>query len=184
MRALLLAATLALLPIDAQASHFSARYDDQIQRAAKDYLPGIPWRLWKAQLYQESKLDPAARSHVGAEGIAQFMPGTWEDVSRAMGLGRVRPSDAYAAIRAGAYYMAQQRRSWRQISDYERHKLAAASYNAGLGNIRKAWRACHEAPFWDPVAVCLPDVTGRHAAETTTYVERIWRWWRQMELGL
>jgi membrane-bound lytic murein transglycosylase MltF len=149
----------------------------------KRWWPDLPrWKLWKAQLYQESRLNPAAVSHVGARGLAQFMPATWNDVVRETGMAGSPHDDV--AIEAGAYYMAKLRRMW--ISDrtrFERNELAQASYNAGAGNVLKAQQFCGGARFWHTIQECLPLVTGpRHAAETKTYVARIARWWREMEL--
>jgi membrane-bound lytic murein transglycosylase MltF len=88
------------------------------------------------------------------------------------------------AIDAGAYYMAKLRRIWRaERTTLERHQLAQASYNAGAGNILKAQRFCGHARLWRTVRECLHLVTGaRNAQETKTYVERIERWRREMEL--
>jgi len=87
------------------------------------------------------------------------------------------------AIDAGAYYMAKLRHVWRKDrSALERNTLAQASYNAGVGNILKAQVFCGGARLWTTVQKCLPRVTGAmNADETTTYVERIDRWWREME---
>lgn len=162
---------------------FPRKYDREIRQAAELYLPGLPWRLYKAQLYQESRLDPLARSPAGAEGIAQFMPATWGDMQRQLRLGAPRTA-AGPAIAAGAYYMAQLRRRWRAAAEWDRHRLAAASYNAGAGNIARAVAACGDRLAWSIAADCLDEITGRHARETTTYVERIWKWWAMMEAGL
>lgn len=167
----------------AAAAIFPERYDAEIEAASSRWLPELDWRLWKAQLYQESRLDPAAKSHVGAAGVAQFMPRTWLDVSRALGYDRaVSPHMAGPAIVAGAFYMAQQRAFWRRYvrADFALHDHALCSYNAGAGNCRKAWRLADEPQSWDVTAASLGDVTGRHAKETRTYVERIWRWFSMM----
>lgn len=161
---------------------FPSTYDREIRQAAEQWWPGIPWQLWKAQLYQESRLDPNAQSGVGAQGLAQFMPGTWTEVSRALGYGVVDRRLAGPAIAGGAYYMAQLRRQWSQ-ADLERHRFAAASYNAGAGNIRRAQRACQGAADWPGASACLDQITGRHAAETTGYVRQIWRWFAMMGVG-
>ena len=58
----------------------------------------------------------------------------------------------------------------------ERHKLAEASYNAGLGSIIKAQIACSGAVLWSDILSCLPQVTGTNSAQTITYVSRIERW--------
>ncbi len=147
-------------------------------------MPGVDWRLWKAQLYQESLLDPDAVSPVGARGVAQFMPATWAEVSRAMGYVNVSPHMAGPAIDAGAYYMARLRRSWHsERSEADRHSLAAASYNTGLGNLLRAQRACGGAVDYAEIIRCLPDITGRHSRETITYVERIWTYYVRMLLA-
>lgn len=156
-------------------------YDRQIRAAAETHLPGLPWTLYKAQLFQESRLKPDARSPVGAEGIAQFMPATWAEVSKAMGYGLVDRRMAEPSIAAGAFYMATLRKRWGDIGDLERHRFAAGGYNAGNGSIGRARRACDGSPSWAVVAGCLPEITGRHAVETTTYVDRIWRWWAMLE---
>lgn len=148
------------------------------------YLPGYDWRLWKAQLYQESLLKPDAVSPVGARGVAQFMPATWAEVSRALNLGNVSPHMARPAILAGAYYQGRQIGIWKAPRPAaDRYSLAAASYNAGAGNVIKAQRVCGGVNGYSAIIQCLPKVTGHHAKETTTYVDRIWSYWKQMLLG-
>jgi soluble lytic murein transglycosylase-like protein len=136
------------------------------------------WLLWKAQLFQESHLDPAAVSPVGARGIAQIMPGTWGDLSRRLNFPpAASPHDAKIAIEAGAVYDSDLRRQWRHNRPPpEAHRLALASYNAGAGHILKAQKACGGALLWSGIAPCLPDITGVHAGETLGYVARIEHW--------
>ena len=69
-----------LLSLSCLASSWPNKYDFQIYKAARTYLPNTDWRLYKAQLIQESALKPNATSHAGAKGLAQFMPGTWQDI--------------------------------------------------------------------------------------------------------
>lgn len=172
-------------PASSWAASFPDRYDRHIEQAAKRWWPAGPdWKWWKAQLYQESLLNPDARSHVGAEGLAQFMPGTWRDVSRQMGIPKgISPRDAKWAIEAGAFYMARLKATWsapRPMLD--RHFLAAASYNAGAGHLVTAQRLCGNPALYAQIVACLPQVTGRNSKETITYVERIQLWRKQMEL--
>jgi len=149
----------------------SADYDTAIKAAAERYLPW-QWQWLKAQLYQESLLDPNAESPAGAVGIAQFMPATWAEVSRKLSING-SPRDAYHAINAAAYYDARLRRIWKSDRpECDRRNLTFASYNAGAGNILKAQRYCKWLA-WPHIAQCLSRVTGRHANETTTYVKRI-----------
>lgn len=143
---------------------------------------GPEWQWWKAQLYQESLLDPEAVSPAGAQGLAQFMPGTWAEVTRQLGLHGVPPSHARHAIDAGAYYMAKLQRTWKAPRPHmDRHRLAQASYNAGAGHIIKAQAVCGGPALYAEIIECLPLVTGRHSWETITYVDKIERWRRMMD---
>lgn len=165
------------------ASIGTARYDDDIERASKRYLPGWDWRWYRAQLYQESRLDPAAVSPAGARGIAQFMPGTWGDIAPQLGYGAASPHAAGPAIEAGALYMARLRMVWKaERPEADRRELAQASYNAGTGHVLAAQRTCNGARHWPEISACLPQVTGRHAKETIDYVDRIRRWYTAMRV--
>lgn len=161
------------------------QYDSLIKQAADQYLPGHDWRLLKAQYMAESRLDPGAVSQAGAQGIAQFMPGTWGDVARELGYSAdITPFDAEAAISAGAYYMARLLNSWSAPRpDIDRYCLALASYNAGFGNLLKAQKAAGGVNDYASIIRSLPHVTGKHAAETTTYVKRILHYWHGMVTG-
>lgn len=169
------------------ATVFPTRYDRAIAEAVETYWPDYPYpAAWKAQLYQESRLDPAAVSPVGAAGLAQIMPGTWEDLRSQLRLGPAASPHDTIAIQAGAFYMARQRHAWSAPRPADRrHELAQASYNAGLGNILAAQRSCGGARDWPEIAPCLPGVTGaRNAAETSGYVRAIAKWRAMMEAGL
>lgn len=175
------------LPVSsADALTFPDKYDSIIKRSVKVYWADFPfWRAWKAQLWQESRLDPDAMSPVGASGLAQFMPGTWREIAPALGYAHLPPTSVRPAINAGAYYMAKLRRAWSAPRPQDdRHWLAAASYNAGFGNILKAQKVCGGAALYLEIIACLPGVTGAHSTETITYVERIKRWWGLMEARL
>jgi hypothetical protein len=94
-----------------------AAYRDTIARAAQRWNVGAA--LLAAQLHVESGFDPLARSPAGAQGIAQFMPGT------AAALGLANPFDAPAAIDAQAHLMRDLLRRFASVP------LALAAYNAG-----------------------------------------------------
>jgi len=123
------------------------------------------------QAYQESRYRLDAVSPVGAQGLFQFMPGTWRDMQKR----GVVPFDVSAfdpkwATIAGAVYMAQLVKSWsspRPLRD--RYLLALASYNAGLGNILAAQKRCRGAVLYEEIMTCLPMVTGHHSKETIGY---------------
>ena len=62
----------------------------------------------------------------------------------------------------------------------DRHKLALASYNAGLGSLLLSQQHCGNPATYDAIVACLPQVTGHHAAETLAYAPRIYQWFHMM----
>ena len=102
-------------------SFVPARFAPLIIRAAQRW--SVSGHLLAAQLYAESGFNPFARSPAGAEGIAQFMPGT----AAAMGLGD--PFDSEAAIDAQARLMRD------LLGRFGSVPLALAAYNAGSGAV-------------------------------------------------
>lgn len=99
------------------------RYRDTIVDAAQKY--NVQPVLLAAQLKAESDFNPNALSSAGAQGIAQFMPGT----ARAMGLSD--PFDPRASIIAQAKLMGQ------LIKQFGSIPKALAAYNAGPGAVQK-----------------------------------------------
>jgi soluble lytic murein transglycosylase len=93
------------------------------------------WSLANGVIRQESSFDRAAMSPVGARGMMQLMPGTAREVAGKLGLGydlgRLTRDPDYN-IQMGSFYLAQLMNSWSGNA-----ALAAASYNAGAGNVRK-----------------------------------------------
>ncbi|WP_146588072.1 lytic transglycosylase domain-containing protein [Puniceibacterium confluentis] len=84
----------------------------------------VPEDLFLRLVQQESGWNPNARSHKGALGLAQLMPGT----ARLLG---VDPSDPAQNLDGGARYLSQ------QYSKFRSWKLALAAYNAGPGAVEK-----------------------------------------------
>ena len=153
----------------------NAIYDGQIRKWNAFYTPNLPWYWNKAQLVAESRLNPNAKSPVGAMGLGQFMPNTWAQMTRELKLGNVSAYASSYNIQAHAYYMRQLRNQFkRERPEWDRHSLALASYNAGLGNILKAQQKGGNSLLYAPMAKALPLVTGHHSKETTDYVTRIW----------
>lgn len=164
---------------------FQDKWDNDFKAATLRYLPpGTDWRLLKAQCYQESRLNPLARSPVGAYGLCQFMPGTARDVGPHIGAA----PDAFwlpeVSILGAGYYMGKLSNSWKAARPpFDRHKLALASYNAGIGHILKSQRLCDNARLYDDIVPpCLPKVTGFHSKETIDYTRFIVDRWYPMML--
>lgn len=100
----------------------------------------IPAAAIAAQIEAESAWQPKAGSPVGAQGLTQFMPGTWVSYGRdANGNGVNSPFDPADAIDAQARYMcdlAQQVESSTKSSGRPVIELAWAAYNAGPGAVQ------------------------------------------------
>jgi hypothetical protein len=110
------------------------------------------------------------------------MPKTWSEVAKAMGFeGTELVLQESFAIPAAANYMAQIRnyKLWRSERDPNLHKISQAAYNAGMGNIARAIKKA-DSKRWDNIASELPNVTGRHAKETQTYVKKIWQYFEEL----
>ncbi len=170
-------AVVLLLVVSADHCRAVPMFDDQIKAATNKHLKGYDWRLYKAQLIAESGLNPNAKSPVGARGLAQFMPATWQEVAKALDFPpEASPEDPQYAIPAGAYYMKRQLKGWTAPRpEVDRLCLALASYNAGFGNILRAQRKADGANDYNKIIQALPQVTGHNADETKTYVRRILR---------
>jgi transglycosylase-like protein with SLT domain/D-alanyl-D-alanine carboxypeptidase-like protein len=97
------------------------RFAPILTRAAQRW--NVSAALLAAQLYAESNFNPFAVSPAGAQGIAQFMPGTAE------ALGLDDPFDAEQAIDAQAHLMRDLLRRFASVP------LALAAYNAGEGAV-------------------------------------------------
>jgi soluble lytic murein transglycosylase-like protein len=87
------------------------------QSLSPDFLARLIWK--------ESRFDPNAVSPAGAEGIAQFMPGT------AAYRGLADSFDIDQAIPASARYLAELKASYGNLG------LAAAAYNAGENRVSR-----------------------------------------------
>ena len=117
-------------------------YDDLVRKYAARY--GFDWRLVTAQMYQESRFNPKAKSHVGAKGLMQLMPRT----AKAMGVKNA--SDPAHNIRGGIKYMDWLRdRFDASLPISERLWFTLAAYNAGAGHVHDARRLARQLGY-DP----------------------------------
>lgn len=103
-----------------------AQYSKDVADAASAL--GIPQQVVAAQIDLESSWDPTVTSSAGAEGIAQFEPGTFAEYGPKGG-SPFNPGDAFTA------YTAYMRALLHWAGGDVRKALAA--YNAGQGN----WQA-------------------------------------------
>jgi len=144
---------------------YATRYDF-------DYL------LMAAQGYQESGLDQAKRSHVGAIGVMQVMPATARD--KAVGIPDIHRLESN--IHAGIKYNRWVADNFYQdpdIKPLDRQLFAFASYNAGPGRVAGLRREA-KAQGLDPnvwfnnVELVAAKRIGR---ETVTYVSNIYKYY-------
>jgi Transglycosylase SLT domain len=111
----------------------------------------LPADFFIRLIWQESRFNPNAVSFKGAQGVAQFMPGT----ARMRGL--EDPFDPAQAIPKSAELLRDLNREFRNLG------LAAAAYNAGSGRVRDWLDGRKPLPGETIAYVRL--VTGRSADE-------------------
>lgn len=106
------------------ARSVALRYQHHPALKANRIAPHEWTALFQALVWQESRFNPRARSHKGAIGYAQLMPGT------AAKLG-VNPHDPVQNLDGGARYLLM------QLQTFRSPMLALAAYNAGPGAVQK-----------------------------------------------
>ena len=145
--------------------------------------PIMEWEWLAAQVYAESSCNPHAQSPAGAEGIAQFLPSTFDEVLPKImrdvpQLRKGNVYDPHTSILAQAAYMRQQFDycGKRIGSDPKQTQLiSTAAYNAGAGNICIKLFRISGAKTWPEMSTQLHRVTGKHSKETNGYVKKIER---------
>lgn len=146
---------------------FFRKYGDQYD---------VDWLLMAAQGYQESQLNQAARSKVGAIGIMQVMPATGRDL-QVGDITRTEPN-----IHAGVKYMRwmiDQYYGAEPMSSLDKALFAFASYNAGAGRVAQlrreaARRGLDQNVWFHNVEYVAAEKIG---AETVTYVANIYKYY-------
>jgi hypothetical protein len=120
-----------------------------IAEAATTY--GLPDAFFRRLIWQESRFNPRAVSHAGAQGIAQFMPGTarWRGLSD--------PFDPSTALFASARWL---RELWVEFGNLG---LAAAAYNGGPQRVRNWLKGQDTLPAETRAYVLI--ITGRSAMD-------------------
>lgn len=135
----------------------------QFKRVAKE--AGVDPFLMMAMARQESTFRATIKSHAGATGVMQVMPGTakWlakvDDNISLQHIGHLE--SAVNSIRLGAFYIK------RMIDTYDGNLIhATAAYNAGPGNLNK-WRKQFGSADLDSFIEAMP------FSETKEYVKRV-----------
>jgi len=147
---------------------YTVKYDLSFKRWGEFYFPFDDWHWWKSQGIAESNLDPNAVSWCGAVGVMQIMPATAGE------LGVKNRWDAEESIQGGIKYDKQMWNNWNIKNFSDRKKLTFGSYNAGVGNIKKARQLARD-DTWDNVSSKFYLITGKYAQETIQYVIHIYK---------
>ena len=142
-------------------------YDKLVRKYSDRY--GFDWRLVTAQMYQESKFDPKAKSPVGARGLMQLMPRT------AKSLGIEKLTDPASNIRGGIESLDWLRDLFADdLPLPERTWFALAAYNAGIGHVQDARRLAAQigldpGRWFDNVEQAMLLLSKRHYAKKARY---------------
>ncbi|KOT62043.1 peptidase P60 [Streptomyces rimosus subsp. rimosus] len=114
-----------------------AAYQPLVQKWG-NLCPAINPALLAAQLYQESGWNPRAQSPAAAQGIAQFIPGTWQTHGiDGNGDGRRDVWDPADAIPSAASYDCELAKYVKDVPGDPAHNMLAA-YNAGAYRVIRA----------------------------------------------
>lgn len=156
-----------------------SKFDMYFSKYSKRFFgPGMDWRTFKAQAVAESRLRANAKSHVGAKGIMQIMPKTFDEIVRKAPSIKGTSEQPRWNIAAGIWYDKSLWALWKAERPFQdRIDFMMGSYNAGKGNILKAQRKAEKMGLnpnlWVSIEKTLPMVTGKHSKETIGYVEKI-----------
>ncbi len=171
--------------VDLRAFHRSikdnlSRYSPFIKAAAKKY--GFDWRLIAAQIYQESHLDPLAKSQAGARGLMQLLPST----ARSLDVKDIQ--NPVENINAGVQHLKYLFDRFDKAPDSDRMHIALAAYNVGHGHVEDARdlaASMHLDPnSWESLEKTLPLLRYRkyyknakygycRGTEPVTYIKQI-----------
>ena len=154
------------------------RYDPIFRKYGKRYFGiGFDWRLLKAQAMAESQLNPDARSQVGARGLMQLMPATFQNIQSQ------RPEfrsidDPEWNIAAGVMHDRYLWKLWDgSVAEEQRSSFMFGSYNAGEGTITRAAAIAKAKQLdhtqWSTIEQVAPTVPHWRWKETVDYVHKI-----------
>jgi len=119
--------------IDLNPNETLSPYDTLVKKYAQKY--DFDWRLIVAQMYQESRFNPTAKSWVGAQGLMQVMPRT----AKEMGISNLKQPEP--GIKAGVQYLNWVRNRFEEeLNIKDRMWFTLAAYNAGQGHVKDARR--------------------------------------------
>lgn len=178
---------------------FSAHAADQIPLNAERYQRTLtrtaqsewgldaPVATLAAQIHQESRWNANARSPVGAQGLAQFMPSTADWIAQLYPntLGTNEPWNPAWAMRAMVVY---NRFNYQRItadSDCDRWAFTLSAYNGGLGWVQRdsrlaASRGLNPEVYWGAVETVNAGRSAANFRENRGYPKSIIHRWQPL----
>ncbi len=101
-------------------------YQDWVEKYAR--ANGLDPLLVYSIIWVESRFDSEAVSSTGAKGLMQFVPVTWGDVAKLLGVQPGDPLDPRTSIRYGTRYL-----RWLGVQCDRELACVITSYNGGIG---------------------------------------------------
>ena len=108
---------------------YPQNYSNYVEKYCHEY--GIDENLAYAVIHTESGFDSHAVSHMGACGLMQLMPETFDWLRSKIGAGDDDIFDPETNIRYGVYFLSLLH------GEFGDEKLAIAAYHAGMGRVNQ-----------------------------------------------
>lgn len=164
----------------AARKNVTSTYDPIFRKYSKRYFSiAFDWRYFKAQAMAESELNPRARSRVGARGLMQLMPSTYQQIVTH------RPDftsidDPEWNVAAGILHDRDLWTMWSAtVDDEARPPFMFGAYNAGEGPITRAAAVAKAKKLdhvhWPAIELVAPEIPRWRYQETLGYVRQIGR---------
>ena len=152
------------------------------QKYAKQY--DFDWLMVAAQAYQESGLDPSAKSRVGAVGIMQVMPRVAESPPISIKQVQRLENNVHAGVKILRHYRDTYFNE-PQLDDFNRTLLCFAAYNAGptrISTLRKraARQGLNPNVWFGNVELVVAKSVGR---EPVRYVSNVMKYYVAYKLA-
>ena len=142
-----------------------SRYSPFIKAAANKH--GFDWRLISAQIYQESHLNPWAKSPAGAKGLMQLLSST----ARSLGVKDI--FNPVENINAGVQHLKNLYGLFENADGKDRLLISLAAYNIGQGHVGDARQLAVKMNLdpdsWESLAKTLPLLSFRKYYKNSKY---------------
>ena len=163
-----------------QVPQAAQQYRSELVRNARAiWGMDAPVATFAAQVHQESAWKPGAVSHVGAQGLAQFMPGTSAWIAGLYpALATNQPYNPSWALRALVQYDAWIHTRVSAATPCDRMAKVLSSYNGGLGWVQRdealaRRKGLNAAVWWGHVETVNAGRSSANWRENRDYPRRI-----------